>query len=104
MASSSPEGAWLPSVQAYDTATTKVSCSAVKSHKKPSKSSTAVGIGYERDRVRVNGFACKAKEGTWYSRGTLTRRSDGKRVREPTIHRCVNPFGAIPPPVYPKRV
>lgn len=92
-----------PSVQAYDTATMKVSCSAVKFHKKPSKSSTVVGIGYKRDRARVDQFVYKAKERTWYSRGTVTRRSDGKRVRGHAIYRCVNPYGATPPPAYPKR-
>ncbi|WP_344409041.1 hypothetical protein [Streptomyces viridochromogenes] len=70
-----------PAAQAYDTATMKASCSAVKFPKSPSKTTVVVGTGYKGDKVRVDRFACKAKEKTWYSRGTVTRRSDGKRVR-----------------------
>ncbi|MDX3435696.1 hypothetical protein [Streptomyces stelliscabiei] len=92
-----------PAAQAYDTATMKVSCSAVKFHKSPSKTSVVVGIGYKGDKVRVDQFAYKVKEKTWYSRGTVTRRSDGKRVRGYAIYYCVNPYEVSPPPAYPKR-
>ncbi|RPE39014.1 hypothetical protein EDD90_1967 [Streptomyces sp. Ag109_O5-1] len=53
-----------PAAQAYDTATMKVSCSAVKFHKSPSKTSVVVGIGYRGDKVRVDQFAYKVKEKT----------------------------------------
>ncbi|MEU6379635.1 hypothetical protein [Streptomyces sp. NPDC046909] len=92
-----------PAAQAYDTATMKVSCSAVKFHKSPSQSSAVVGIGYKGDKVRVNQFAYKVKEKRWYSRGTVTRRSDGKRVTGYAIYYCVNPYEVSPPPAYPKR-
>lgn len=92
-----------PSVQAYDTATLKVPCNAVKFQKKSSKSSTVADIGYKRDTVRVDQLADKAKERTWYSRGSVTRRLDGTRVRGRVICRCVNPYGATPPPEYLKR-
>lgn len=92
-----------PAAQAYDTATMKVSCSAVKFHKSPSKGSTVVGIGYKGDKVRVNQFAYKVAEKRWYSRGTVTRRSDGKRVSGYAIYDCVNPYEVTPPPAYPKR-
>ncbi|MFF3710320.1 hypothetical protein [Streptomyces phaeochromogenes] len=86
-----------PSMQAYDTATMKVSCNAVKSHKKSSKSSTIVGIDYKHNTVRFDQLAYRARKRTWYSRGTVTRRLDGKRVRGHAIYRCVNPNGATCP-------
>ncbi|MDX3365312.1 hypothetical protein PV387_04605 [Streptomyces sp. ME02-6987-2C] len=92
-----------PAVQAYDTATMKVSCSAAKFHRSPSKASTVVGIGYEGDKVRVDQFAYKVKEKTWYSRGTATRRWDGRRVRGYAIYYCVNPYEVSPPPACPMR-
>ncbi|MEW2402012.1 hypothetical protein [Streptomyces sp. NPDC046862] len=92
-----------PPAQAYDTGTMKVSRNAVKFHKNPSKGSTVVGIGYKGDKVRVDLFAYKVKEKTRYSRGTVTRRSDGKRVRGYAIYYCVNPYEVPPPPAYPKR-
>ncbi|MFK0113881.1 hypothetical protein [Streptomyces sp. NPDC091217] len=67
--------------QAYDTDTTTISCSAVKVRKAPSKTSTVVGIGYRHDKVLYDQFAYKRAEKTWYTRGTVTRKSDGKKIR-----------------------
>lgn len=92
-----------PAAQAYDTVTMKVSCSAVNIRSGPSQHSTIVGVGYRGDRVRVNQFAYKVSEHRWYSRGTVTRRSDGKRVTGYGIYYCINPYNMSPPPAYPKR-
>lgn len=92
-----------PAAQAYDTATMKVSCRAVKFHKSPSRTSVVVGIAYRHDRVQVKQFAYKVKEKTWYSRGTAMRRSDGRRVTGYAVYYCVNPYEVSPPPAYPKR-
>ncbi|MFJ3825068.1 hypothetical protein [Streptomyces nodosus] len=75
----------------------------MKFHKSPSKTSVVVGIGYKGDKVRVDQFACKVKEKTWYSRGTVTPRSDGKRVRGYAVYYCVNPYEVSPPLASPKR-
>ena len=92
-----------PAAQAYDTATMKVSCSAVNIRSGPSQHNTIVGVGYRGDSVRANQFAYKVTEHRWYTRGTVTRRSDGKKVTGYGIYDCINPYGATPPPSYPKR-
>ncbi|CAM5393372.1 hypothetical protein SALBM311S_10504 [Streptomyces alboniger] len=70
--------------QAYDTGTTTISCSAVKIRKAPSKTSTVVGIGYRHDKVVYNQWAYKKAEKTWYTRGTVTRKS--RRQEDPRLH------------------
>ncbi|MFD8811344.1 hypothetical protein ACFV23_07615 [Streptomyces sp. NPDC059627] len=84
--------------QAYDTDSTTISCSAVKVRKAPSKTSTVVGIGYRHDKVVYDQFAYKKAEKTWYTRGTVTRKSDGKKVRGYMIYDCANPYATNPAP------
>jgi nickel-dependent lactate racemase len=83
--------------QAYDTGHTKVSCSAVKIRKAPSKHAT-VGIGYRGDKVAYNQWAYKRAERQWYTRGTVTRKSDGKKVYGYMVYQCANPYGTNPAP------
>jgi hypothetical protein len=84
--------------QAYDTGTTTISCSAVKVRTAPSKTSTVVGIGYRRDKVVYDQWAYRKVEKTWYTHGTVTRRSDGKRIRGYMIYNCANPYETNPAP------
>ena len=84
--------------QAYDTGTTTISCSAVKVRKAPSKTSTVVGIGYRHDKVVYDQWAYKKAEKTWYTRGTVTRKSDGKKIRGYMIYNCANPYKTNPAP------
>ncbi|MFD4574731.1 hypothetical protein ACFWNK_21915 [Streptomyces sp. NPDC058417] len=83
---------------AYDTGHTKISCSAVKIRKDPSKTATVVGIGYRSDKVAYDQWAYKKDEKQWYTRGTVTRRSDGKKVRGYMVYQCANPYGTNPAP------
>ncbi|MEV8601126.1 hypothetical protein AB0465_14745 [Streptomyces griseoviridis] len=84
--------------QAYDTGHTKISCSAVKIRKAPSRTSTVVGIGYRGDKVAYDQWAYKKAEKKWYTRGTVTRKSDGKKVRGYMVYQCANPYGTNPAP------
>lgn len=87
--------------QAYDTGHTKISCSAVKICKAPSKTATVVGIGYRGDKVAYDEWAYKRAEKQWYTRGTVTRKSDGKKVRGYMVYQCANPYGTNPAPKPP---
>ncbi|MEW2350354.1 hypothetical protein AB0904_22100 [Streptomyces sp. NPDC006684] len=78
---------------AYDSDTTKISCSAVKVHKSASKSSTAVGVAYKGDKMVYNQWAYKKSEKTWYTRGKITRRSDGAKISGYVLYQCANPYG-----------
>jgi hypothetical protein len=89
--------------QAYGTGTMKVSCSAVNVRSGPSQGNVIVGVGYRGDTVRVTQFVYKVSERRWYSHGTVTRRSDGRKVSGYGIYDCINPYNASPPPAYPKR-
>lgn len=93
----------VPAAQAADVETMKVSCSAVNIRLGPSQHSTILGVAYRGDTMRVNQFAYKASEGRWYSRGTVTRKSDGVKKTGYGTYDCINPYGASPPPAYPKR-
>lgn len=79
--------------QAYDKDTTKISCSAVKVHKQPSKKSTAVGIAYKGDKILYDQWAYKKSEKTWYTRGKITRKSDGAKIYGYVLYKCANPYG-----------
>ncbi|MCZ9354070.1 hypothetical protein ACFW4M_07760 [Streptomyces sp. NPDC058794] len=87
--------------QAYDTGHTTISCKAVKVHKDPSKKSAVVGIAYRHDKIAYNQFAYKRAEKTWYTRGTVTRKSDGKKIRGYMIYDCANPYESNPAPKPP---
>ncbi|MER7932956.1 MULTISPECIES: hypothetical protein [unclassified Streptomyces] len=87
--------------QAYDTGKTTISCSAVKIRKTPAKTSTVVGIGYRHDTVVYDQWAYKKAEKTWYTRGTVTRKSDGKKIRGYMIYNCANPYQTNPAPKPP---
>ncbi|MFM9462690.1 hypothetical protein ACKI1K_07530 [Streptomyces scabiei] len=87
--------------QAADTGHTKVSCSAVKIRKSASKTATVVGIGYRNDKVAYDQWAYKKAEKQWYTRGTVTRKSDGKKVRGYMVYQCANPYGTNPAPTPP---
>ncbi|MET9777953.1 hypothetical protein ABZ023_27505 [Streptomyces sp. NPDC006367] len=87
--------------QAADTGHTKISCSAVKIRKAPSKTATVLGIGYRGDRIAYDQWAYKKAEKTWYTRGTVTRKSDGKKVRGYVVYKCANPYGGWPAPTPP---
>jgi hypothetical protein len=87
--------------QAADTGHTKISCSAVKIRKAPSKSSAVVGIGYRGDKVAYDQWAYRKVEKQWYTRGTVTRKSDGKKVRGYMVYQCANPYGTNPAPTPP---
>ncbi|MEU9426507.1 hypothetical protein AB0D87_27305 [Streptomyces sp. NPDC048342] len=84
--------------QAYDTGHTTISCKAVKVRKAPSKKGTVVGIAYRHDKVAYDQFAYKRAEKTWYTRGTVTRKSDGKKIRGFMIYDCANPYESNPAP------
>lgn len=90
--------------QAYDTGHTTISCSAVKVRKSPAKNATALGVAYRHDKIAYNQFAYKRSEKTWYTRGTVTRKSDGKKIRGYVIYQCANPYGSngAPTPPIPK--
>lgn len=88
--------------QAYDTGTTKISCSAVKVHKSYSTTSTVRGIAYKGDKMTYNQWVYKKSEKRWYTRGVVKRRSDGARIKGYVIYRCANPYesnGAPTPPI-----
>lgn len=87
--------------QAADTGHTKISCSAVKIRKAPSKTATVVGIGYRKDKVAYDQWAYKKAEKRWYTRGTVTRKSDGKKIRGYMVYECANPYGTNPAPTPP---
>ncbi|MFI6019119.1 hypothetical protein ACIBCP_16030 [Streptomyces sp. NPDC051287] len=84
--------------QAYDTGKTTISCSAVNIRKAPSKTSTVVGIGYRHDTVVYDQWAYNKAQKTWYTRGTVTRKSDGEKVRGYMIYNCANPYETNPAP------
>ncbi|MEV7465481.1 hypothetical protein AB0O20_03060 [Streptomyces kronopolitis] len=90
-----------PGAQAADTGHGKISCSAVKVRKSPAKNATAVGVAYKGDKIAYDQFAYKRAEKTWYTRGTVTRKSDGKKVRGYVFYKCANPYGTNPAPTPP---
>lgn len=87
--------------QAYDTGHTTISCKAVKVRKDASKKAAVVGIAYRHDKVAYNQFAYKRAEKTWYTRGTVARKSDGKKIRGYMIYDCANPYESNPAPKPP---
>lgn len=87
--------------QAADTGHTTISCSAVKIRKAPSKTATVVGVGYRKDKVAYDQWAYKKAEKRWYTRGTVTRKSDGRKIRGYMVYECANPYGTNPAPTPP---
>ncbi|MFI9771905.1 hypothetical protein ACIHJG_34325 [Streptomyces sp. NPDC052415] len=83
--------------QAADTGHTRISCSAVKIRKAPSRSATVVGIGYRGNKVAYDQWVYKRAEKRWYTRGTV-KRSDGKTIRGYMVYACANPYGTNPAP------
>ena len=90
--------------QAYDTGTTKISCSAVKVHKSYSTTSTVRGIAYRGDKMTYNQWVHVKKTNTWWTKGTVRRRSDGAKIHGYVVYRCANPYGSngAPTPPIPK--
>uniref|UniRef100_A0AAU2ABX6 SH3 domain-containing protein n=1 Tax=Streptomyces sp. NBC_00093 TaxID=2975649 RepID=A0AAU2ABX6_9ACTN len=90
--------------QAYDTGTTKISCSAVKVRKSPSTTAGAVGVAYRNDRISYDQWVYRSATKTWWTRGTVTRKSDGRKLRGYVIYQCANPYGTngAPTPSIPK--
>ncbi|MEU6148045.1 hypothetical protein ABZ848_47890 [Streptomyces sp. NPDC047081] len=90
--------------QAYDTGHTKISCSAVKVRKSPSTAATAVGVAYRNDKIAYDQWVYRSATKTWWTRGTVTRKSDGKRLRGYVVYKCANPYGTngAPTPPIPK--
>lgn len=82
-------GVAAPPAHAGDT---KIICSAVKVRKEPETSTTAVGVAYRGDSVEYDQWAYNKKEKRWYTRGTITRRSDGVRIRGYVPYDCANPY------------
>ncbi|MGW7542218.1 hypothetical protein ACWGKQ_14010 [Streptomyces sp. NPDC054770] len=78
--------------------TTKISCKAVKVHKQPKKTSTVVGIAYKGDKMLYDQWAYKKSEKQWYTRGKITRKSDGAKIYGYVIWNCANPYGTNPAP------
>lgn len=68
-----------------------VDCSAVNVRKSYSTSSTIVGVAYRGDIDHISkGLYEKAKGGyTWWD-GTITRKSDGRKVTGWVIASCIN--------------
>lgn len=90
------------SAQASGTGTTKISCSAVKVRKSPAKNATAYGVAYRGDKIVYDQFAYRKSEKTWYTRGTVTRKSDGVKIHKGYVfYRCANPYGTNPAPTPP---
>ncbi len=87
-----------PSAQAYDSGTTKISCSAVKVHKSYSTTSTVRGIAYKGDKMTYTQWVHVKKTNTWWTRGTVKRRSDGVKISGYVIYNCANPYGTNPAP------
>jgi hypothetical protein len=85
-----------PSAHAADTGHGTISCSAVNS--------ATVGVGYRHDKVAYDQWVYKRAEKTWYTRGTVQRKSDGKKVRGYVLYGCANPYGtnSAPKPPIPK--
>ncbi|MFF7858605.1 hypothetical protein [Streptomyces sp. NPDC007904] len=92
-----------PAAQAADTSHTTVSCSTLKIRKAPVKTAPVVGVGYRKDKVAYDQWAYKRSEKTWYTRGMLTRRSDGKKIRGYMVYQCANPYRPGPPPPHRSR-
>ncbi|MGW2686223.1 hypothetical protein ACWC6I_24100 [Streptomyces sp. NPDC001414] len=90
-----------PAAQAYDTGHGKISCSAVKVRKSPAKNATALGVAYRGDAIAYDQFAYVKAEKTWYTRGTVTRRSDHATIRGYVFYDCANPYGTDPAPKPP---
>lgn len=90
-----------PSAQAYDTGHGKISCSAVKVRKSPAQNATALGVAYRGDAIAYDQFAYVKSEKQWYTRGTVTRRSDHAKIRGYVFYDCANPYGTDPAPKPP---
>lgn len=83
---------------ASDKATTKISCSAAKVRVNPSKNSTSRGVAYRGDKMLYDQWAYKKSEKTWYTRGKVTRKSDGAKIYGYVPYKCANPYGTNPAP------
>ncbi|MGW2425243.1 hypothetical protein ACWC0C_39395 [Streptomyces sp. NPDC001709] len=75
---------------------TKISCSAANIRKAPSKAATVLGVGYRGDKVAYDRMV--TNERRWWTHGTVTRKSDGKKVRGYVVYECANPYGRWPAP------
>ncbi|MFJ3182612.1 hypothetical protein ACIPJN_30065 [Streptomyces sp. NPDC086796] len=90
-----------PAAQAYDTGHGKISCSAVKVRKSPAKNATALGVAYRGDAIAYDQFVYVKAEKTWYTRGTVTRKSDHAKIRGFVFYDCANPYNTDPAPKPP---
>ncbi|WP_247692316.1 hypothetical protein [Streptomyces sp. RK31] len=90
-----------PGAQAADAGHRKISCSAVKVGESPAKSAAAVAVAYKGGKTAYDHFVCKRAEKTRYTRGTVTRKSDGKKVQGYVFYKCANPYGTNPAPTPP---
>ncbi|MFH8659996.1 hypothetical protein [Streptomyces afghaniensis] len=84
--------------QAYDKSTTTISCNAAKVRAQPSKNATVKGIAYKKDKILFDQFAYKQSEKTWYTRGKVTRKSDGAKIYGYVAYMCANPYETNPAP------
>ncbi|MFF7115424.1 hypothetical protein ACFY91_24375 [Streptomyces albogriseolus] len=87
--------------QAADTGTDKISCSAVKVRKSYSTSSTAVGVAYKGDTITYSRWVYQKAKKTWWVDGTVTRKSDRKKIRGYVVYQCANPYNTWPAPTPP---
>ncbi|GGO35638.1 hypothetical protein [Streptomyces lasiicapitis] len=78
---------------------TSVSCTAAKVRDKPEGNSLAHGIGYRGEEFTFQKFALRKSERAWYSYGTVTRKSDGKKVHGYIRYECGNPHGSYGAPL-----
>ncbi|MYS33433.1 hypothetical protein K388_06674 [Streptomyces sp. KhCrAH-43] len=87
--------------QAADTATDKISCKAVKVHKSYSTGSTTVGIAYKGDKITYSQWVYQKSKKKWWVHGTVTRKSDHKKIRGYVVYQCANPYNTWPAPTPP---
>ncbi|MET8816402.1 hypothetical protein ABZW47_30930 [Streptomyces sp. NPDC004549] len=87
--------------QAADTGTDTISCSAVKVHKSYSTGSTTVGIAYKGDKITYSQWVYQKSKKKWWVHGTVTRKSDHKKIRGYVVYQCANPYNTWPVPTPP---
>ncbi|MCX4681346.1 hypothetical protein OG413_45395 [Streptomyces sp. NBC_01433] len=87
--------------QAADTGTDTISCSAVKVHASYSTGSTTVGVAYKGDKITYKQWVYQRSAKTWWVNGTVTRKSDHKKIRGYVVYQCANPYNTWPAPTPP---
>lgn len=90
-----------PAAQAYDTGHTKISCSAVKVRAKSTTSSAVKGIAYKGDSMAYNLWVYQKAKKLWWTKGVVTRRSDGAKISGYVVYDCANPYQSNPAPKPP---